>query len=100
MFSITYNGNKNARTQPMQTHQESFVTYLRSEVDAASDSYEQARHRVLELVNAPPNEAGPALLGATELLSKEMLTYTAALRRLAHYAAHENRKSIQRALCA
>ena len=84
----------------MQTHQESFVTYLRSEVDAASDSYDQARYKVLELMTEPPIEAGPALLGATELLSKEMMTYTAALRRLAHYAASENRKSFQRALCA
>jgi hypothetical protein len=75
----------------MKAAEVSFQTHLRREVDQTAKRFERAREKVFALTGGEEIEAGPALLEATEALSEEMHSYINALRRLAHYAAHQAR---------
>ena len=77
----------------MNSHQLSFHVYLRGEVDNAEKVFQQARDRVLVLINGPEIEVGPKLSAAVEILSEALKLYINALRRLAHYSAHAGQAS-------
>jgi hypothetical protein len=78
--------------------QESFQGYLRLEVVNAEKQFEQAKEKVFALTGGPKVEPDPALLEATQYFSQNMQTYINALRRLAHFSAHQSRRAEQRQL--
>ena len=66
----------------MTAPEEDFETYLRHEVNAAGERYEQSVQQMLALSNGP----GPGLAHATAVLAEDFRLYTGALRRMAHWA--------------
>jgi hypothetical protein len=83
----------------MQSHDASFHSHLRREVGDAGKRYEMARQKVFVLIGERP---GPRLAEATAGLSAALKAYVSALRRLAHYAAHQaetrDHKPVERSL--
>lgn len=77
-----------------------FRGYLRQEVDDAGQHYEQARVRFFALMGEPQFQPGPAVLEATEAFSEALRMYVGALRRLAHYSAHQGRRGSRKPLAA
>jgi hypothetical protein len=75
--------------------QQSFQGYLRLEVANAEKQFEQAKAKVFALIGGPEEAPDPALLEATEFFSQNMQAYINALRRLAHYSAHQGRQAEQ-----
>jgi hypothetical protein len=80
----------------MESSLASFESYLRTEVDTAGDHFESARERVFALTIGSGITSGPTLLEATEVLSQAVTGYIHALRRLAHFAAHQARPAAQK----
>jgi len=73
----------------VESSQTKFHGYLRREVRSAAKSFEQARTRVLAMTAVPEPQISPALTEATEFLAEALRLYIGALRRLAHYSAHQ-----------
>jgi hypothetical protein len=69
----------------------SFYEYLLHEVNNAGENFERAKEKVMEQTAGPDFQPGPGLLEATEAFADAMQLYVNALRRLAHFAAHQAR---------
>jgi hypothetical protein len=73
----------------MSSAEVKFHGHLRRDVDNAGKRFERATKKVLAMTTAPEPGSKPDLADAAEMLSSSMHTYVRALRRLAHYAAHQ-----------
>ena len=89
-------GTPNAKLARMESP-DSFLSYLRQEVNSAGEQFEQARARVFALCGSDACHPDPRLLETTEDLAETMRMYLAALRRLACYLAHQNREPDRKA---
>ena len=78
--------------------QQSFQGYLRLEVANAEKQFEQAKEKVFALTGGPVVAPDPALLEAAQSFSQDMKAYINALRRLAHFSAHQSERAEQRHL--
>jgi hypothetical protein len=78
----------------MGSTEESFLNYLRREVDTTGKRYERAMQRVFALTEGPVIERGPKLTKATQVLSEAMRLYLGAIRRLANYASHRAQRNL------
>jgi hypothetical protein len=77
----------------MDSHQVNFRGYLHGEVENAEKLYSQARDQFFGLTSGPQVEPSPHLLAATEVLFETTKVYICALRRLAHYSAHNSARN-------
>lgn len=73
----------------MKASVEDFHSYLRHEVAAAGERYERATEQVFSITAGTVVKPGPRLLKATEDLGETTRLYLGALRRLAHFSAHQ-----------
>jgi hypothetical protein len=78
--------------------EESFDGFLRQEVETAGKCYERAKREVFAMTGSEEIRPDPALLQSIEVLSEAMKVYINALRRLAHYSAHQARAVSQKHL--
>jgi hypothetical protein len=76
----------------MKSTVSSFHNYLRREVDTAGRRYERATEQIFALTEKSTVEADPKLLKATQALDESTRLYLGALRRLAHFSAHQARR--------
>ena len=74
----------------MNVPQESFLSYLRSEVEIAGQRYERAAEKVFAVLGGPNPQTGSDLADATEQLSEDLRLYAGAIRRMANYASHQS----------
>jgi len=81
----------------MNSTEDSFQTYLRSEMDGAGKTFETARARVSALLNASDRASRHALPGATEEMAEAMRLYLGSIRRFAHFAANQQAQREQKA---
>lgn len=82
-------GARGACDTPMKSKVDSFHDYLRGEMENAGKGFETARERLFALMNDEDPGAAQALPAATEELAEAMKMYIGALRRIAHYSAHQ-----------
>jgi hypothetical protein len=82
----------------MNSTEDRFQTYLRTEMDSAGETFETARARVFALLNASDLVSRHALLGATEEMAEAMRLYLGAIRRFAHFAANHQAQREEKAL--
>jgi hypothetical protein len=80
----------------MVTDCDSFQEHLRAEVMLAEKRFETIRRSVFSLLDARGAVAGPELLAAADDLAEATRLYIGALRRFAHFTAHEAAKSVTR----
>jgi hypothetical protein len=73
----------------MHSSVDDFHSYLHHEVVAAGRRYERATEQVFAMTNGPVVEPSPRLLKATQDLGETTRLYVGALRRLAHFTAHQ-----------
>jgi len=73
----------------MNVPEESFLSYLRNEVDIAGLHYECAAEKVFAVLGGPNPQPGPDLMVATRELSEDLRLYAGAIRRMANYASHQ-----------
>jgi len=73
----------------MNVPDESFLSYLRGEVENAGESYEKAVEEVFALLAGPQVQPGPELNHAIQLLSENLRLYAGSIRRMASFVSHQ-----------